>query len=184
MSELPLRLSRWMVGIAMLVAGVAAWTFGTAYRLHEARLEAWFVNVFSPVRAVAQDGTAVVWTGLGTSNIMGFNITSACSSAALMGGFCAVTAVLLLVWGSRTKAILVGAIIALAVVLGTNIVRLSVVIAASRIWGHRGFEWAHLYLGTVLTVLGLFVAAGAYLFVLMRGSDRQIRAARGKAHRA
>lgn len=185
MTEFPLRLSRWALGCTLLAAAVAAWTFSTAYRVNEAQVEAWLVNVFSPVRAVAQAGTATVWTGMGGSNIMGFNITSACSSAALMGGFCTVTGVLLLVWRARTKATLVAALLALVIVFGTNMLRLSAVIAATRFWGPRGFEWSHVYLGTAMSVLGLFLAAGTYLFVLMRGTGRRLPGVKSrKAHRA
>ncbi|MDT0203428.1 hypothetical protein [Nocardioides sp. AE5] len=182
MSDIPLFVSRWTTGIVLFIAGIAAWSFGETYRMHEARLEAGVVNLLSPVKAVAQDGTAVVWTGMGTSDIMGFNITSACSSAALMGGFCVVTAILLVAWRSRTKAILFGAAIALTLILLTNLVRLSVVIGATRVWGRAGFDWTHMYLGTIVTVVGLFVAAGAYLFLLMR--EPSGAPARRKAHRA
>ena len=151
------------------VAAVAVFTNLTAYRNGEARVEAYLVNTLTPVRTIALPHVATVFTGFGTNRAEGFTVTPLCSSGLLVGGFLAVTAVVLAFRAWRLRAVAAALSVAAVMVLAANLIRLSLVIWATRAWNQAGFKWTHVYAGTLITFIGLTAAVIAYFVLLGRG---------------
>jgi len=162
-------LPNWLAATGAAAAGTVVVLQQFAYRRGEAEVEAFVLRVLAPFSATVGPGSATIWTGLGTSHVMGFIVTPLCSTAPYAAAFLAVTTVLLIGRWSRLFPVVFGLVGALATMTVTNLLRLAVVILASRRWGQPGFEWTHEYVGTVIGVTGLFAAACIYIVSLLHG---------------
>lgn len=186
----PRRVSVWgYVAAALCAAGaVVVYARQAAYRGVEARIEAFLINELTSVHTLAVPQTSTVFTGLGeytgmggytvvgTGPVMGFTITPECSSAVLVAGFLALTAVALTVRRWSWSAVWAALGVAVAVVVAANLIRLSVVIGSTRVWNDSGYEWSHVYVGTFITLFGLIIALIAYVKLLgARPLTRRVR---------
>lgn len=116
--------------------------------------------------------------------LTGYTLTAGCSVVFLLLPFMLVTTVLMgvrrvPVW--QAAAALASAV---AVLVVTNQVRIATVaVAMDQLGALRGYSLTHVMVGSVLSTLGAVVAGVVYLLVLLAGSDRRVRLARGAVRR-
>lgn len=118
--------------------------------------------VFGPGTGAAQD---VVWTGIGTSSMLGMQLTTLCSTIVLLVPLCALGAALLVgLRRSPAWRIAAGVGVAVLVAAAANQVRLALLVELWRWQGQRGFDLGHRYLGS-LEVIILF---GLSMYLMVR----------------
>ncbi|HEX3394972.1 MAG TPA: hypothetical protein VHS52_10620 [Acidimicrobiales bacterium] len=141
----------------------------------EARLSALTISVsqVAPARAL---GTAVVFPL--QTRVVGFDITAGCTAALLVSPFFLLAAGLVLTRRTSVgRGIATLAVVAVALFL-VNQVRLLVVALSMRLWGfNRGYDVSHIFLGTVVSTLG--VLAGVLFYVRTVVRQRAPEAANG-----
>ena len=161
----------WLrVACAAALAAVAltAMLHRSAYRGWEALAEGWVVRTFSHLPATVTPDRATVWAGADSST-WGLTITPACSSALLIAGFGLIGAVIVAIRSSQPQRVVLGALVAMAIVFAVNMLRLSVLVIAKFGWGETAFEIAHVYVGTAITLAGTIAAVIALMKVLSTG---------------
>jgi exosortase/archaeosortase family protein len=143
------------LGAVLLVVGQSV------IRPLEARVSAQAIRI-TQVAPARPQGTAVIFPL--NARYVGFDITAGCTAALLVIPFFLLAAGLV-VTRRTSVARGVSTLAAVAVALFTvNQARLLVVALSMRLWGFdRGYEVSHVFLGTVVSTLG--VLAGVLLYV-------------------
>jgi exosortase/archaeosortase family protein len=157
-------LARVAAGVAALGLGGCLLIFNNVVRGWEAQVTVVLVRVLLrkpalPYR-VAHD---VVFFQVGPDAWAGIEITTKCTAAVFLIPLAAATGGLLLARRLVAWRLVAAAGAAAALMVTVNFVRILVIVAARCIGGQQGFEWAHIQLGTWLTIGG--TAAAGFMFV-------------------
>jgi len=167
-------------GVARVTAGAAVLGLGACLvvgngvvRGWEARVTVVLVRVLLRMPAlpyrVARD---VVFFRVSPDNWAGIEITSMCSAVVFLVPLAAATGGLLLFRRLAAWRLAAAGAAAAALMIAVNFVRILMLVAARSIGGQQGFEWAHIQLGTWLSIGG--TAAAGFVFVRI-GTGRSVR---------
>jgi exosortase/archaeosortase family protein len=181
--------ARWRARAWRLVrcsAGLATWALAvlllvreTWYRGLEAAVAGHTISGwlgYPVLVARARQTVFFAFHGTGSAHMLGLVITLGCSSDLLLVPILLTTGVLLCVGSASPFRVTAASALAAAIVIFINMLRLVMIAALVSSWGvQAGFGWGHTLFGSVLTLLGMFVALAA--FVLVVGRARGARAA-------
>jgi hypothetical protein len=164
-----------LLGAALLaLAGVAVVLGHTAVRQLEAQTSAGVLGAvrLAPARSI---GASVIFPLDG--KWVGYNITPACTVALLTLPFFGAAALLV---AARRVAIMrafVAVVAFAAVVFTVNQFRFAVAAGAMRLWGFdTGYERSHIFLGTVVSTVGVLGSLAAFVYVLLaKGGGVRVR---------
>ncbi|GAA4174574.1 exosortase S [Gryllotalpicola koreensis] len=162
------------VALALLALAGALMLAQEQFRDVEARVAA--VLMAPIVHGDAAAAGSIVWFGLGSGHVNGFQITTLCSTVILITPLLAMVGVMLLVRPLALGRVLVGLAIGAGLVAACNLLRYSLAAIALQTWGDDGFELVHRYLGSLLVIAG-FIAA---FILLLRVATTTRRPQRGR----
>ncbi|MFF0393109.1 archaeosortase/exosortase family protein [Kitasatospora sp. NPDC004615] len=100
----------------------------------------------------------------------GIALTTGCSSALLIAPFALVIGLLLAFGHRRPGRLLLALALAVTLIAGTNLGRLTLIVAMQHRYGSAGFEWTHVLFGSLLMMLAALAALLLCLAVVARGS--------------
>jgi len=167
---------RWALAGSIVTVLAVAGAHGASYRRTEAALAARAWNLLHSEDAVASG--ANVWFGLGRSDAYGLAITPQCSSLFLVMPVAAIAVAALARRQLRVRRIVAALLAGVLVVAAGNVVRVATIAGLVQRWGiRRGYDWGHLVIGSVLSVLFVAASLAALALVLLRDG----RAARAGA---
>jgi exosortase/archaeosortase family protein len=150
----------------LAASGVALLALQHSIREQEAHLSAWVVRA-SGLLAAHPFGTAVVFP-LGR-RFAGYSLSPGCTAAFLVAPFCFLFAGAVALAPRlplSRAAVALGTVAAILFVV--NQIRLMVIAAAIESWGFQlGYERSHVFLGTVVSTVGLVF--GLVVFAFMAG---------------
>ncbi len=159
-----------LVAIAALVVA-----FNHAVRLHETEMAAAVVRLTGG-HGVHTLGSNVLF--FAKHRYVGFALDAGCSAAFLVAPFFLLGAGLLLTGRVSVRRAIASTAVAVALVFAANQARLAVIAFAIRGWGlERGYERSHVFLGTVVSTVGVLI--GVLLFVYFAGHASRSRPGRG-----
>jgi exosortase/archaeosortase family protein len=152
-----------LVGVAAVAVSVALIVWQARFRVVEASVTASVLRLFH-LRPADSLGTNVVFPLHG--RWVGFSLTIACTAALLMVPFFLVAGLLLLARRVDSRRALIALSVATVVIFTVNQLRLLVIAGSMLAWGFQtGYERSHIFLGTVLSTIGVIV--GVIIFVWM-----------------
>jgi exosortase/archaeosortase family protein len=106
------------------------------------------------------------------SRTVGLQITASCTAIFLMVPFFVLGGLMVLIPRLNVARLLLGVVVGATVVFCLNQLRLLIIAWATHRWGiDRGFDWAHILAGAILTTLSMLTA----LFLFFRLSLSQRR---------
>jgi exosortase/archaeosortase family protein len=153
----------WAVALVLAVVAVALVLEQSAIRPFEARLSAMILAV-TRLASAKSVGTVVAFP-LGSRGAGAYSITTGCTVVLLLSPFFFIAGAL--VASGRTsiaRGLATMGAVGLALV-AVNQARFMVVAASMRVWGFRlGFERSHVFLGTVVSTLGVLAALLAFIW--------------------
>lgn len=162
-----IRLVRYGVVAASLAAAVLVVVFHRAVRLVEAETSAAVVSVVG--LDAAPMGTAVVFPLDG--DFVGFALTAGCSVAFILAPLYVVVAALLGAARLTIRRALACLVVLTAVLFTVNQARFTVIGWAMQRWGfEEGYERSHIFLGTLVSTIG--VLAGLLIVLMMMTRER------------
>jgi exosortase/archaeosortase family protein len=154
-----------------LSLGLLVWQ--ARFRVGEAWVTAWFLRLFH-LRSAAALGPNVVFPLHG--RWVGFELTVACTAALLLVPFFAVAGLLLLVGRVDRGRAAVALLVATGVIFAVNQLRLLVIAGSMLAWGFQtGYERSHVFLGTMLSTIGVIAGVIVFIWMLIGGADRRHR---------
>ena len=153
------------LAVASLAAGFALLFASQRWRTLETSVAGYAIRLTSSdVRAVPAAHLLLV----GGPHPIALLLTTECSSVFLLGALALISSPLFLIHRLPIARLLLALVGAAAILVLTNLVRLSVLAATIRGWGvARGLEISHTYLGTFLTLLGTFLAGLTFAAALV-----------------
>ncbi len=105
--------------------------------------------------------------GTGPAHMLGLQVTLGCSSVLLLAPIVLLAGVMLSMRDTSPVRVLLAAAVAASLVISINVLRLVMIAAMVDWWGvQTGFGWGHTLFGSVLMLLGLAAALGAFVLVL------------------
>ncbi|MFE6868766.1 archaeosortase/exosortase family protein [Kitasatospora sp. NPDC057692] len=143
-----------------------------AYRHQELASAAWFVGRLLGLRTMLLAGPSapVLYAGTDAGLHRGIALTAGCSSALLMAPFALLTGLLLLFSTRRPVRLLLAFAVAAALLVATNLGRITLIVAMQHHLGEEGFGWAHVLFGSVLMMAAALAAFLLYLRIVARGT--------------
>ncbi|GAA1392363.1 hypothetical protein GCM10009639_23850 [Kitasatospora putterlickiae] len=140
------------------------------YRHQELTAAAWLVEHLLGLRTMLLAGpnAPVLYAGTEAGLHRGIALTAGCSSAMLMAPFALLTGLLLLFSTRRPVRLLRAFAVAAAILVATNLGRLTLIVAMQHHLGEAGFSWAHVLLGSVLMMAAALAAFLLYLRIVAR----------------
>lgn len=167
------RLVRYGVAVGAVAAAVLAVVFHRVVRLVEAETSASVVSVVG-LDAVPM-GTAVVFALDG--DFVGFSLTAGCSVAFILAPLYLVVAGLLVAARLTIRRALACLLVLTAVLFAVNQARFTVIGWAMQRWGFEdGYERSHIFLGTLVSTIGV---VGGLLIVLMMMTRSRVEVRHG-----
>ncbi|GAA4166505.1 hypothetical protein GCM10022286_31250 [Gryllotalpicola daejeonensis] len=145
-----------LIALALLALAAVLLGLQQQFREIEARVAAVLMNPM--VHGGTAPAGSIVWFGLGTDQVTGFQITTLCSTVILVTPLLAIAGVLLLVRPLALGRVLIGLAVGVGIVTVCNLLRYGFAAFAMQGWGNDGFELVHRYLGSLLVIAG-FIAA-------------------------
>lgn len=174
--------TRWWVG---RMAGVpAAVAMLVLLILHEMGWRSWEAWIAGQTTALitsthAYTSRATFFVDVGKPDVFGLRVTSECTSALILIGLLAVTAILLAVTRLPFGRLLSAAALSAGVFFAVNLARLVMIALSTREWGlEAGFYGAHVWAGTFVTVFGAVGIVALYLAVIGAVGRRRKRVRR------
>ncbi|MEU3567800.1 archaeosortase/exosortase family protein [Kitasatospora sp. NPDC036755] len=167
-----------VAGSLLLGLGGALIAGERAYRFQEMAGAQWFVSHALGLRTLllAAPDAPVLYAGDASGFGRGIALTTGCSSALLIAPLALLAGVLLL-FGSRGPArVLLGFVLAAALVLAANLGRLTLIVAMQNRYGDEGFGWTHVLFGSVLMMAAGLLALLLFLFLITRTPTRDAEA--------
>jgi exosortase/archaeosortase family protein len=163
-----------LVALALIALAATLLALQEQFRDVEARVAAFLMDPF--VHGGTAPAGSIVWFGLGTQQVTGFQITTLCSTVILVTPLLAAAGLMLLVRPLALGRVLVGLAIGTGIVTLCNLLRYGFAAIAMQTWGSDGFELVHRYLGSLLVIAG-FIAAVILLlrFATMRSTPQRGR---------
>lgn len=159
----------------LVVAGLLLVTFVRYGQMAEAQLNGALLNALRIAPAEVY-GAAVVF--LQGQKYSGFTVAAGCTATLLVVPFFFLTAGLLTFSRLSPRRCLAALGIVTALVYAANQARLLLIAAVMRLLGgERGFEVSHVFLGTIVSTLGVLFAIVAFVAILVgwrpAGTDRR-----------
>ncbi|HEY2277903.1 MAG TPA: exosortase/archaeosortase family protein [Streptosporangiaceae bacterium] len=137
------------------------------FRHLEAVVAAHLYRVFTPVLAASR--APVLWFGLGTTAAYGLDITPECSSALLIVPLCGLGMLLLVPRRLAVNRVIRGLIVAAAVMVAGNLLRIGVIAVAVRYGGlGAGYQLGHLILGSIVSIVCIGIGLTLLTVILVR----------------
>jgi exosortase/archaeosortase family protein len=172
--------------VAGLLCGLALslMIYQYQFRHLEAVVAAHLYRLFTPVLAGSRAPT--LWFGLGTSAAYGLVITPECSSALLIVPLCGLGMLLLVPRRLAVTRVVRGLMVAAAVMVAGNLLRIGVIATAVRFGGlGAGYQLGHLVLGSIISIVCIGIGLTLLTVILVRQRpSRAARSHRGKARRS
>jgi exosortase/archaeosortase family protein len=161
------RAGRLLACVACCALAAIAVKENYALRGLEAVLAGHVIALATAMPAGAIPGTPVLWFTLGPHRHMGLAITQACTVVLMTTPFLIATA--LLVW-RRSSAVrpLVACLVATAMLLVVNQLRILTIIMFLLHMGYGGFYWGHTLVGSLITIAGGSVTLVVYVLIVVR----------------
>jgi exosortase/archaeosortase family protein len=157
-------------GVAVLVGALALLVWQARFRVGEAWVTAAAMRLFR-LRPASSLGDNVVFPLHG--RFVGFTLTTACTAALLMVPFFLVVGLLLVARRVDSRRALVALAVTAAVIFVVNQLRLLVIAGSMLVWGFQtGYERSHVFLGTVLSTIGVVTGVIIFVWMLVGGHDR------------
>jgi exosortase/archaeosortase family protein len=139
---------------ALAVIAVTLVIFQFTFRVAEAGLAATFFRFFTPVLAASR--APIIWFGLGTVHAFGLEITPDCSSSLLLVPLCGLGMLLMIPRRLNVGLVIRALIVAAAVLVVANTLRIGVIALCCRFWGLGvGYQVGHLVLGSLVSIVGI-----------------------------
>ena len=153
----------------MVAAGVVLIAMASYGQLAEAHLDAGLLTLFGV--GARWVGTLVFFT-IG-NEAAGIRLTSGCSVGPVLGSFCVLAGLVGWFRPPPLHRVLI-AIVELVVVFAlANQLRLLVIVFAMRRWGfQRGYDYSHVFVGSVITTTGFVLGVGGFVWLLLGRSRR------------
>jgi exosortase/archaeosortase family protein len=168
------------VVVAGLLCGTALslMIYQYQFRHLEAIVAAHVYRVFTPVLAATR--APILWFGLGTSAAYGLVITPDCSSALLIVPLCGLGVLLLVPRRLAVSRVVRALMVAAAVMVGGNLLRIGVIAIAVRYGGlGAGYQLGHLILGSIISIVCIAIALTLLTVILVRRRPDQAGGTRG-----
>ncbi|MBD0672431.1 archaeosortase/exosortase family protein [Streptomyces sp. CBMA156] len=149
-----------------------------AYRFHEMAGARWLVEHGLGLRTLLLEApdAPVLYAGGEGGLGRGIALTTGCSSALLIAPLALVAGVLLLFGTRGPGRVLLGFVLAAALVVAANLGRLTLIVAMQHRYGDEGFGWTHVLFGSVLMMAAGLIALLLFLFLITRTSTRDAEA--------
>ena len=146
-----------------------------SYRFHEMAAAQWLISHVLGLRTMvlAAPDAPVLYAGDDSGFGRGIALTTGCSSALLIATLAMLAGVLLLFSTRRPTRILLGFLLAAALIGGTNLGRLMLIVAMQHRYGEDGFGWTHILFGSVLMMAAALVALLLFLYMITRTSAHE-----------
>ncbi|MFI9627444.1 archaeosortase/exosortase family protein [Streptomyces sp. NPDC052042] len=143
-----------------------------SYRFHEMAAAEWLISHVLSLRTMVLEApdAPVLYAGDEGGFGRGIALTTGCSSALFIAMLAALSGVLLLFSTRRPTRILLGFALAAALIGGTNLGRLMLIVAMQHRYGDQGFGWTHILFGSVLMMAAALVALLLFLYMVNRTS--------------
>jgi exosortase/archaeosortase family protein len=157
------------VVVAGLLCGLALslMIYQYQFRHLEAVVAAHLYRLFTPVLAATR--APILWFGLGTSAAYGLVITPECSSALLIVPLCGLGILLLIPRRLAVTRVIRGLMVAAAVMVAGNVLRIGVIAAAVRFGGlGTGYQLGHLVLGSIISIICIGIGLTLLTVILVR----------------
>jgi exosortase/archaeosortase family protein len=167
---------RWMPAAAIGGLVVALVAFAWTYQSVETSVAGWLIGVVSRVPVTSVGAGHLIVVNGDSAEGFGLTLTNECSSLPILIAFALVS--LGLVSTGKIPPGRIGRSLAAAVgiAIAVNLARLAIVGWFTVRWGtSSGFSWSHVYVGSVLTVLGIGVGTVSYGWILVRQPARAAR---------
>lgn len=161
-------------GMAVIGIGLALLVWQTRFRLFETDVSAWIVRSLRLRPAASAVGTNVIFPLHG--RWVGFSLTVACTAALLMLPFFLIAGLLMLSGRVDRRRGLSALLAVSAIVFLVNQLRMLLIAASMMWWGfQRGYERSHVFLGTVLSTIGVIIGMVIFVWMLIGDSSRRRR---------
>jgi exosortase/archaeosortase family protein len=162
------------IGVAVIGVGLALLVWQARFRLLETNVSAWAVRALHLRPAASAVGTNVIFPLHG--RWVGYSLTVACTAALLMLPFFLIAGLLLLT-GRIDRRRGLSALLAVSVIIFVvNQLRMLLIAASMMWWGfQRGYERSHVFLGTVLSTIGVITGMIIFVWMLLGDSSRRRR---------
>jgi len=174
--EVRVRWERWPLGILLVAIGGGVLIAETSFR----GAEAWGASAFArgvfSVPSTAYPSVAI-YEGLNLHDgILAIRITLECTAAIAVAALCFFGAGALFIRNVQTLAVVGASTLSVLVMLLFNELRLAFLAAAFHWWGLKhGFEVAHIFYGSIISVVGMVLAVVVFVVVLVRFPDTRRR---------
>ncbi len=156
-------------GIVFFLAGALLAIHETVWRQMETNLAAKAMFLFTGHTAYARPGFLIYLTNGRGIPVNAFLVTAECSVGYLVAGVLLISGILCLAKGLQLKRIVSAAVLASAVLLAFNVLRLGIIgLFVDHFGTSVGFPIAHTYLGTFITIISTIVAGVTYALVVLK----------------
>jgi exosortase/archaeosortase family protein len=104
--------------------------------------------------------------------MIALRVTMECTSLIAVAGLAILAMGMLGISSARISRVLLAFIVGAAIVVTLNALRLAFLVASYRWWGFQnGFEAAHVFYGSIVSIVGIVAGVGAFLFIATRGAQ-------------
>jgi exosortase/archaeosortase family protein len=168
------KLSRYVISLVLVAAVLVLAVHEGTWRQMEANLGGRFIGILTGHSAYSRSG-GLIYLVSGQGIVVGiFVVTAECSVGYLVVGVLLITAFLAMVRPIPVRRVLSAAVLASAILLLFNILRLGMIGLFVAQYGVKvGFPIAHTYLGTFLTIFSTVVAGIMYALVVLHGTGKR-----------
>jgi exosortase/archaeosortase family protein len=162
------RAARWFAAALLLLAGASLIAWAGQWRGMEATLAGHSIQLVTNQTTIAVPARHMLILYAGTSVQSVFILTSECSVAYLLAAFLIASAPLMLLHKLSPRRTALAIAVTTTILIVVNIARLTAIGATvSTVGSDPGFQIAHTYLGSLLTILGACLAGVAFAAILV-----------------
>ena len=163
----PARVVRWLATTILATAATLLIIHETDYRGGEAWVAGHAIALLTAMPAHVY--RTIFFVDVGAPDVFGLRVTGECTSAIIVAGLLALTALLALVTRVPLRRLASAALLSGGVFYLLNLVRLVVIALATKRWGlGSGFYWSHIWAGGFITIIGVAGILALYLATLGR----------------
>jgi exosortase/archaeosortase family protein len=162
------RAARWFAAVLLVLAGLSLIALAGAWRGMEAVAAGHSIELVTgqTTIAVPRDSRLILYAGTSVQSI--FKLTSECSVAYILAGFLIASAPLMVLRKLSARRTALAIAVTATILIIVNIARLTAIGATvSEIGNDPGFQIAHTYLGSLLTILGACAAGIAFASIMV-----------------
>ena len=160
---------RRSIAVVLCAVAAAVVIFEFHVREVEAQVSAFLSQLLTGHQAAAIPGGAFFYVLEGTPHTFGLQITYDCTSAFLVAPLLVIGAALAMARRIRLGRLMVGIVLAVAVLFAFNLGRIACIAWATANYGNSGFTASHVFVGTGITLVA-YVAALVTLIYIARSA--------------